>query len=91
MPVWRVLNRRVLSHRHGSRPTTSVGYRPDLVFWDRSETMRHYRRRTGAQLLAGNVIHPVSTETYDNGVGWVVFRDADGNEFAFGAMPVDSA
>jgi len=53
--------------------------------------MRHYRRRTGAQLLAGNVIHPVSTETYDNGVRWVVFRDADGNEFAFGAMPVDSA
>jgi len=53
--------------------------------------MRHYRRRTGAQLLAGNDIHPVSTETYDNGVRWVLFRDADGNEFAFGAMPVDSA
>lgn len=36
-------------------------------------------------------IHPTSTETYDNGVSRVVFRDADGNEFAFGAMPVDGA
>ena len=31
----------------------------------------------------------LSGEAYDNGVRRVVFRDADGNEFAFGGLPVD--
>lgn len=35
-------------------------------------------------------VYPASTEMYDNGVRRAVFRDADGNEFAFGGMPVDT-
>ena len=31
----------------------------------------------------------LSSEAYDNGVRRVVFRDADGDEFAFGGLPVD--
>ena len=31
-----------------------------------------------------------SSEANDNGVRRVVFRDADGNEFAFGGLPVDN-
>ena len=39
------------------------------------------------QSAASRGVHPVSSETYDNGVRRVVFRDADGNEFVFGGMP----
>lgn len=32
-------------------------------------------------------VEPAIDETYDNGVRKVTFRDADGNELAFGSMP----
>jgi catechol 2,3-dioxygenase-like lactoylglutathione lyase family enzyme len=41
------------------------------------------------ELAASRGGHPTSSEAYDNGVRRVVFRDADGNEFAFGGLPVD--
>ena len=44
---------------------------------------------TRIELAASRGVHPISTETYDNSVGRVVFRDADGNEFAFGGLAVD--
>jgi predicted enzyme related to lactoylglutathione lyase len=40
---------------------------------------------------ASSGVHRISSETYDNGVRRVVFRDADGNEFALGGMPADDA
>lgn len=38
-------------------------------------------------LAASGDVHPVASETYENGVRRVVFRDADGNEFVFGTIP----
>lgn len=42
------------------------------------------------ELAASRGVHPISSEAYDNSVRRVVFRDADGNEFAFGGLPVDA-
>lgn len=36
---------------------------------------------------AGRGVHPVSTETYDNGVRKATFRDPDGNEVGVGGAP----
>jgi hypothetical protein len=35
-------------------------------------------------------IQPALTETYDNGVHKVIFRDADANEIGFGGVPPDA-
>ena len=37
--------------------------------------------------LAKIDLEPAASETYDNGVRKVTFRDPDGNEVAFGAVP----
>ena len=37
--------------------------------------------------IAQRGIEPASEETYENGVRKVVFRDPDGNEFAYGGGP----
>src|SRR3954471_9611214 len=39
--------------------------------------------------IAARGLEPDDVETYDNGVRKVVYRDADGNEVAFGGAPVD--
>ena len=39
------------------------------------------------ELAASGDVHPATSETYENGVRRVVFRDADGNEFVLGTMP----
>ena len=39
--------------------------------------------------IAGRGIEPASEETYDNGVRKVLYRDPDGNEIGFGAVPSD--
>lgn len=36
---------------------------------------------------AGRGVRPVTQETYGNGVRKVTFRDPDGNEIGFGAVP----
>jgi catechol 2,3-dioxygenase-like lactoylglutathione lyase family enzyme len=38
--------------------------------------------------IGGRGIEPHASETYSNGVRKVVYRDADGNEVAFGGAPV---
>lgn len=37
--------------------------------------------------IAGRGIEPAQTETYDNGVRKVTYRDPDGNEIGFGGLP----
>ena len=37
--------------------------------------------------IAGRGLEPAERETYDNGVRKAIFRDPDGNEFAFGGGP----
>ena len=43
---------------------------------------------TVARLVSGG-IEPVATESHDNGVRKVTFRDTDGNEISFGGAPTD--
>ena len=40
--------------------------------------------------ITGRGIEPASEETYDNGVRKVLYRDPDGNEIGFGAVPSDA-
>jgi len=39
--------------------------------------------------IAGRGLEPAHSETYDNGVRKVIFRDPDGNEIGFGGGPVE--
>ena len=38
------------------------------------------------ELAASSDVRPTTSETYDNGMRRVVFRDTDGNEFVFGTI-----
>ncbi|MFC5288679.1 VOC family protein [Actinokineospora guangxiensis] len=40
--------------------------------------------------LAERGLHPAEVQTYDNGVSKAMFRDADGNEVAFGGSTAES-
>jgi len=39
------------------------------------------------EAIAGRGLEPAERETYPNGVRKVTYRDPDGNEVAFGAVP----
>ena len=41
-----------------------------------------------AAQIAARGLEPVERETYSNGVRKITYRDADGNEIAFGGAPV---
>ena len=41
--------------------------------------------------IASRGLEPAKRETYENGVRKVTYRDADGNEFGFGGMPVEDS
>ena len=40
--------------------------------------------------IASRGIDPADRETYSNGVGKVIYRDADGNEIGFGGAPLSA-
>lgn len=41
------------------------------------------------QAIGARGLEPASTETYDNGVRKVIYRDPDGNETGFGGAPFE--